>query len=177
MAQDVDLFDIGLVHHKARHGFHLHGRVGVKTEVPVAALAVGQVRVHRRVVEVEHLFAGVAFVVLGHRIGQGQGDGGAIALDDVARALVDCGFERVQAFGGAELVVHADHFELDAGRVALAAVFFGEKLVALELAHAHGAEQAGQGIDTNHLDGFTLLGEGASGAQNEHRSGGKFQRK
>ena len=119
--------------------------------MPVAALAVGQVRIHRRVIEVNHLFAGVAFIVLSHCVAQSQRDRRAIALNDVAHALVDGRLECVQALGGAELVVHTDHFKLHTGWVAFVAVFFSEKLVALQLAHADGAEQAGQGVDTNHL--------------------------
>ena len=47
LTQDVDLLDVFLVHHEAGHGFHLHRGVCVKAEMPVAALAVGQVRVYR----------------------------------------------------------------------------------------------------------------------------------
>ena len=161
LPQDVHLFNVFLVGDEARHGFHFHGGVGVKAEVPVAALAVGQVRVDSRVVEEDHFLAGVALVVFADRIGQRQRHRRAVALDDVAHALVDGGFQGVQALGRAELVVHAGDFKLDAGRVARSAEFICKELVALELAHADWAEQTGLRINAHHLDHLT--GQGASG--------------
>ena len=161
LPQDVDLLDVFLLGDEARHGFHFHGGVGVKAEVPVAALAVGQVRVYSRVVQKDHFLAGVALVVLADRIGQRQRHRRAVALDDVAHTLVDGGFQGVQALGRAELVVHTGDFKLDACGVARTAEFVGKELVALELAHADRAEQAGLCINAHHLDHLT--GQGACG--------------
>ena len=82
-------------------------------------------------------------------------------MDDVTHALVDGGFQGVQALGRAELVVHAGDFKLDAGRVARSAEFICKELVALELAHADRAEQAGLRVDAHHL--HHLTGQGAGG--------------
>jgi hypothetical protein len=61
--------------------------------------------------------ARVALVVLGDRVDERQRRARAVALGDVAHALVDGGLQRVQAFLRAELVVDADDLELHAGRV------------------------------------------------------------
>ena len=47
---------------------HLHVGVGIEAEVPEAALVVGQRRIDRGVVEVEHFLAGIALVVFGDEI-------------------------------------------------------------------------------------------------------------
>ena len=47
LIQQVDLFHVRQFLDETAHGFHLHRRVCIKTEMPVAAFAVGQVRVHR----------------------------------------------------------------------------------------------------------------------------------
>jgi len=91
-------------------------------------------------------------------VGQRQRHRRAIALDDVAHALVDGCLERVQALGRAELVVDRGDLELDAGRVAGTTEFFSKELVTLHLVHTHGPKQAGQGSNTDHLDGLALLG-------------------
>jgi hypothetical protein len=64
LAKDVDLLDVGLVLHPGGQRLHLHGGVGVQAKVPVAALAVGEVGVDRRIVQVEQFLARVACVVL-----------------------------------------------------------------------------------------------------------------
>jgi hypothetical protein len=72
LVQEVDVLDVFLLLHEAGHGFHLHRGVGIEAEVPVAALAVGEVRVDRGVVEVQHFLAGIALVVLVDRVQQRQ---------------------------------------------------------------------------------------------------------
>jgi hypothetical protein len=109
-----------MVLHEGGQRFHLHGGVGVQPEVPVAALAVGERRVHRGVVEEQHLLAGVALVVLVQEVDDGRGRAGARALRHVADALVDGGLQRIDGFLRAELVVEADDLELHAGGVLLA---------------------------------------------------------
>jgi hypothetical protein len=99
--------------------FHLHRRVGVEAEVPEAALAVGEVGVDRSLVEVDDLLAGIALVVLVDRVDERERDRRAVALDDVADALVGRRLERVQALGRRELVVDADDLELHAGGIVL----------------------------------------------------------
>ena len=175
LAQDVDLFNVFLGFHEARHGFHLHGGVGIKTEVPVAAFAIGQVGVYRRVIEVDHLFAGVAFVVFGHCIGKRQGHRRAIALDDVTHATVDSSLERRQALGGAELVVDASDFKFDTCGVARATEFFGKKLVAFELAHTHRAQQTRLRINAHHLYDLALLSKAGTSTGQCNTSHHEFQ--
>jgi hypothetical protein len=68
LVQQVHLLDVRLVLHEGGHRLHLHRRVGVEAEVPVAALAVGEVGVDRRVVEVDDFLARVALVVLVDRV-------------------------------------------------------------------------------------------------------------
>ena len=72
LVEQVDLLDVRLVLHEGGQRLHLHGGVGVEAEVPVAALAVGQVGVDRGVVEVEHFLAGIALVVLVDGVDDGQ---------------------------------------------------------------------------------------------------------
>jgi hypothetical protein len=78
---------------------------------------------------------------------------------------------------GAQLVVNEGDVELDAGRVARAAEFLGEELVALHLAHAHRAQQAGQRVDADHLDGLALLGKCGACDQQDGGSGNGFDGK
>jgi hypothetical protein len=151
LVQQVDLLDVLLVLHEGGHRFHLHRRVGVEAEVPEAALAVGQIGVDRRLVQEDHFLARVALVVLVDRIDQRERDRRAVALDDVAHALVGRRLQRVQALGRAELVVHPDHFELHAGRVG-GVELLREELPALQLVVADRRHQAGERIDPSHLD-------------------------
>ena len=73
LANDVDLLDFFAVLHVVGQGRHLDVGIGVPAVVPIAALVVGQCRVHRRVVEVQNFFARVAFVVLGDKFRNGDG--------------------------------------------------------------------------------------------------------
>jgi hypothetical protein len=44
----------------------------IKAEVPEAALAIGQIRIHCRVIQINDFLAGITLVVFGYRIGQRQ---------------------------------------------------------------------------------------------------------
>ena len=153
LVQQVHLLDVGLVLDEGGQRFHLHRRVGVEAEMPVAALAVGEVGVDRGVVEVDDLLAGVALVVLVDGVDDGRRHRRAVALDDVAHALVDGRLQCVQRLGGAQLVVDAGDLELHARRVAGRphVELLGEELVALELVAAHRGHQPRQGVDAHHL--------------------------
>ena len=70
LVEQVDFFDFGQVLDEGGHGFHLHGGIGIKAEMPVTAFAVGEIRVDRRVVEENDFLARVAFVVFVHSIEQ-----------------------------------------------------------------------------------------------------------
>ncbi len=174
LVDEVDLLDVLLVLHEGGHGLHLHRGVGVEAEVPVAALAVGEIRVHRGVVQEDHFLAGVALVVLVDRVDQRAGHRRTVALGDVAHALVQRGLEGVEAFGRAELVVEGHHLELHARRVA-GAELLGEELPAAHLVHAHRTHQAGLRIDQRDLDRLALLGEGACQGQRQGGNGDGFE--
>ena len=177
LIDQVDLLDLRLGFHESGERLHLHGRIGIEAIVPVAALAVGQVGVDGCVVEVQQLFARIAGVVLFNRIDDRQRRSGAIALDDVARALV---LRRAQSTGGflrAQLVVDGNDLELDARRVLLVELF-GKVLESLELIRANCCHESGQGIKPADLDCLTLLRHGAADAR-QHDGGrnnlhGKF---
>ncbi len=176
LVDEIDLLDGGLVLHEGGHGLHLHRRVGVEAEVPVAALAVGEVRIDRGVVEVEHLLAGIARIVLFQRVDDGERGSGAVALHHVARALVHRGAQRAGGFLGAELVVDADDLELHA-RGVLLAEFLCEELEALELVGAHRGHQARKWIEPGDLDGFALLGKGTACGRQHCRYSHQFDSK
>ena len=112
LVDQVDLLDVRLILHVGGQRLHLHGGVGVQAEVPVAALAVGQVGVDRGVVEVQQFLAGIAGVVLLDRVDDGQRRARAVALQHVAHALVLRRAQRAGGFLRAELVVDADDLEL-----------------------------------------------------------------
>ena len=57
--------------------------------MPVVALLVGHRGIDRGIVQVNQFLAGVALIVLGHRVQDGQAGARAVALGDVAKALVD----------------------------------------------------------------------------------------
>jgi hypothetical protein len=132
LVDQVDVLDVGLILHEAGQRLHLLRGVGVEAEVPVRAALVGERRVDRGVVEVDELLARVALVVLLHRIEDGRRRARAVALRDVADALVDGDLQRVQALLGQNLVVEGDDLELHA-RGVLGAELLGHELPALEL--------------------------------------------
>ena len=86
LVDQIDVLD-------GRHGLHvvgerLHLDVGVRipAEMPEAAFLVGQDRIDRGIVEVQHFLAGIALVVFGDEIRQRAGDRRAVALgEDSAR--------------------------------------------------------------------------------------------
>ena len=86
-----------LAHHLHQRG-HAHVGVGVKAEVPEAALFVGEDRVHRRVVQEQHAFAGFTLVVLVDGFDQHRSRGRRIALQDDLRAVINCCAQGRQGF-------------------------------------------------------------------------------
>ena len=188
LVDQVDLFDVGLVFHEGRQGFHFHGRVSVQAEMAKSAFFVGEGGIDRRVVEVNHFFPRVALVVLLHRIGQHQRDGRAVALRHVAKALVNGGFQDVLRFLRRALVVHAHHFKIDTSGVFGAAQTLGDELPALELVLPHIREGTRQAF--NHCDFYGLArhrasrlgsgslrkpGDGQTGQQHANRSATDYQ--
>jgi hypothetical protein len=163
LADDVDLLDRGLVLHERGQRLHLHGGVSVQPEVPEIALLVGQRRVHRSVVQVYQFFAGVALVVFLDRVGDGQSRAGAVALGDIAKALVNRGLERVQTFLGRALVVKAHHLELHPSGVLGAGKMLGGELPALELVLADVGKGAGKRVHEGDPHGLALLRQRQSG--------------
>ncbi|OMP13875.1 hypothetical protein COLO4_00759, partial [Corchorus olitorius] len=155
LVDQVDLLDLRILRQEARQGFHLHVGVGVQAEVPIVALAVGHVRVHRGVIQVDDFLARITLVVLGHGVFQRHADARAVALHDVMDALIGDLLEHGQALLRRELVVEADHFELGAvaGPVLLRGEI-GDVLPAAQLVLAQRAHQAGQRIDPGDLHGF-----------------------
>ncbi|MDT4854042.1 hypothetical protein FQZ97_883290 [compost metagenome] len=147
LVQQVHAFQLRLRGHEKRQRARLHGGVGIDAEVPEAAQVVGQRRVHGRVVDVEHRLLGVARVVPRHRIGDRRRHPGAIALHDVAKALVDGGLERVQAFLGRALVVKARHHKTHARRIARAGQLLGHELPAAQAVAANVGRRAGERVD------------------------------
>jgi len=174
LVEQVDVLDVRLVLHEGGHGLHLHRGIGVEAEVPVAALAVGEVRVHGGVVQEDHFLARVALVVLVDGVDQRAGHRRPVALRDVAHTLVQRGLEGVETFRRAELVVEGDQLELHTGRVALAELL-GKELPAAHLVEPERAHQAGLRVDQGDLDRFTLLGEGRAQAQRQGGDGDRFQ--
>ncbi|MNV56479.1 hypothetical protein D3C71_1487670 [compost metagenome] len=73
LVDQVDLLDFRLVFHESGQRFHFHGSVCIQTEVPVAALAVGEIRVNGRIVEEQDFFARIARVVFFQRVHDGKG--------------------------------------------------------------------------------------------------------
>src|SRR5690606_11306259 len=90
---------------------HLHVDVGVHTEVPEAAFAVGEFGVDGTVVDVKHFLAGIAGIVLVDGIHQREGDTGAIALRHVTVALVDGALELAEAVLDTRFVIEADDLQ------------------------------------------------------------------
>ncbi len=158
LVQQKDLLQRGLQGHEPREGLHLHAGVGVDAEVPVAALLGGQRRVHGGVVDVEHGVLRVARVVPRHRVRNGRRRARAVALHDVAKALVDGGLERVEAFLRRALVVKAGHHETHTGRVGRAVPALGHELPALEAVAPDVARRPRERVDEGDAHGLALLG-------------------
>ena len=167
LVQQKHFFDRRLVLHEAGQGFHFLRCIGIETEMPVAATLVGQRGVHGGVVEVHHLFAGIAGIVLGHRIRQRQCCTRAVALRDVAKALVHRCLEGIECLLGRALAVHAHHLKLHASSVLGTVVTIGDELPALELVLPHVGKRARQAFDHGDLDRFAFLRHG--GKRNRHQ--------
>ena len=164
LVEQINFLDRGLLFDEGGHGFHFHGGICIKAEMPVTAFAVGEIRVHRRVVQENNFFARIALVVLVHRFKQGTCHRRAIALRDVAHALVDRRLEQVQTFGWAQLVVQAQNFKFHTSHIVFV-VFLGQVLQCFELIGADRRHQAGEWIDPCNFDGFAFLSPSIDRAQ------------
>ena len=89
LVQQEDFFNLLLIFHESRQCFDLHGRVGIKAKMPITALGVGEVRVHGRVIQKEHLFTRISFVVFVDRLNNRPSHSRAVALYDIVDPLID----------------------------------------------------------------------------------------
>ena len=170
LVDQIDLLDLGIVLHECGQCLHLHGGIGIETEMPVAAFAVGEIGIHRSVVQIEQLLALVARIVLFQRIHDRQRRARAIALRHIAHALIHGRAQRGRGLLRAELVVQRHDLELHARGVFLVELF-RQQLKRLELIRSHGSHQTRQGINPGDLDGFTLLSPGSTGTHGHGRDG------
>ena len=156
LVDQVDLLDLRILGHVVGHGFHFHIAVGVETEMPEAALGVGEVRIHRGVVQVQDGLVRIALIVLVHCVDEHACDAGAIALGDDAYALVDHLLQHVQALLRAHLVVEGHDFDLrPAGEVALVDVV-GDELELLQPCVADVGEPPGKRVDISDFERFSI---------------------
>ena len=95
-----------------------HVGMGIETKVPEAAAFVGELRVHRRVVEEERSPLRFTLVVLVQCIHQRSRCGRAVALQHEADALVQRAAQQAHRLFGVAFAVHAQNGQrpLDAGR-------------------------------------------------------------
>ena len=98
LIEQVDLFDLRLILHERSQGLHFHGGVCIKPEMRERAFLVGQRRIDRCVVQINHFLARVALIVLGNCIGKRKCHGRSIALCDIPNSLVDGRLQPVQGF-------------------------------------------------------------------------------
>ena len=118
--------------------------MGIETEMPEAALFVGQRRVHGRVVQVHHAAGRIALVVLADGIDQARSGGRRIALGDDADVLVHRRAQAGQGLFGLALAVKAlDH----------------QRAVATRPFHATTGIDPLGGPDQVAVDGFTGVGK------------------
>ena len=160
LVDQVHVLDLlAVLGHVGGQRLHLHVAVGVEAEMPEAALRVGEVRVHRGVVQVQDLLAGVALVVLVHRVDQRAGDRGAVALRDEADALVDHLLQHVQGFLRADLVVEGDDLELRPAGLPLLLMSSMTNWNCFSPLLADVGERPGKRVDVGDLDGLRMRGE------------------
>ena len=141
LADDVHLLDGLVFRQHSGHRLHFHVGVGVETEMPEAAFAVGHVRVERAVVQVHDLLAGVAFVVFVDGVDQRQSDTRATALRHVADTLVDGGLELRQRFLRGAFAVQRDDLKRVVARPFALPTEFRHELPASEQVLANGCER------------------------------------
>ena len=171
LVEEVDVLDLRVLGQERGQRLHLHVRVRVEAEMPEVALAVGQVGVDRGVIQVNDFLSGIALVVLGHGVGQRQRDRRAVALHDVADALVDDLLEHRERFLRGELVVEADDLELGPAGPVLLVGEVGDVLPAVQLVLAYRGHQARQRVDKADFHGLRLCtkceqgGGGAKGGR------------
>jgi hypothetical protein len=152
LIDQIELLDRRDALHVIRQRFHLDVGVGIPAEMPEAALLVGEDRIDRGVVKVEHFLAGIAFVVFGDEIRQCACDRGAVTLSHIAHAGIDGLLRLDQAFLRIGLVVERNDLDLLAEDAALGIRFIGKELKRLQADFADAGAAARQRIDISDLD-------------------------
>ena len=173
LPDDVDLLDLLVAQHRIDDGLQLHVAVGVEAEMPEAAPGVGEVGIHRGVIQEHDELVRIARVVLLDAVDQRRGHARAVALEDVVDAFVDGAVEQRQAFLWRELVVHRHDLELlPEDSAALVDAVGGESQLA-QAVIAGGGHQAGERIDVDDLDLRARRGAGGEdrGQQPQERPG------
>ena len=88
LIDQINLLDVRPAFHEGRQRGHLDVGIGVPAKMPKGAFVVGQNWIDRGVIEIKHLLAGIAVVVLRHPVRQAPRDRRAVALRDDADARV-----------------------------------------------------------------------------------------
>ncbi len=172
LIDQVDFLDVVTAFDPAGHGVHLHVHVGVEAEVPERTALVGEGRVHRRDVQVEHLVTGVALVVLVDRGEQRGTHGRAHALGHVADAVVDRLLQLHQALLRIDLVVEADDFQLVAVDTTVGVDFLGMEFEMIERGLPGGGHRAGERVDQRDANGIRAGGAHQQDGRGDHRKQG-----
>src|SRR5258706_437062 len=131
LIDQIDFPDVGARLHVVGQRFHLDVGIGVEPEMPEIAFFVGQHRIDRRIVKIEHFLAGIALVELGDEIRDRCRHSGAVALGDNADAGVDGLLHLNQRFLRIELVVVADDLDPPAQYSAFRIQLIGNELICL----------------------------------------------
>ena len=137
--------------------------------MPEVALLVGERGVDGRVVQEHDLLARVALVILQHCVGDGERDRAAVALHDVARAVVERALQLDQRFLRVHLVVERQQLQLLAVETARRIDRVDVELVRLLRQNAGVCGAAGERIDKGDLDlGGCRRGDKQSGERPCH---------
>ena len=174
LIDQVDVFDRGHRLHVVGERLHLDVGVRIPAEMPEAALGVGQDRIDRGIVEIQHFLAGIALVVFGDEVGKRAGDRRAVALGEEADAGVDRLLRLDQAFLRIGLVVERDDLDLLALDAALGIHFVGKKLEGLQADFADAGAAARQRVDIADLERLLRHRRAAEHRQREGRSHHEF---
>src|SRR6185295_2608399 len=111
LVDEINLADRRLFAQILRQCDSTHVTVRIKTEVPELAFRIGHFGIEAAVVEKQDRLPGIAAVMLGNAVAQGEPDVRANALGNIANALADGRLQRDQSLLGAQLVVVIDDFQ------------------------------------------------------------------
>ena len=161
LVDEIDGLDLLILRDDVGHRRHFHVGVGVEAEMPEIALLVGERRIDGRIVQEQHFLARIALVVLLDRLGDGERDGAAVALDDEARAVVQRLLQLDQRFLRIDLVVEREKLDLLAVDPARRIDRVDVELMRLLGENAGAGGAAGQRID----EGDLHIRDRRSGAQ------------